>query len=128
MLIILLPFALLAQPLPDAPAKPSPISSLDELPIEQATAPRCGLVFALVSRWQKSGDERGSAWPDMESEGGREFFVRAMADLMDTTGMNRDQVSALIYAEMAELGTPEGEGRIKAMMPACMALKQSAGL
>ncbi len=128
-MIISLTAALAALALQSAPvtADAAP-ASLDALPIEQSTAPRCGVAFAVISRWQKAGDERGEAYPDMESEGGREFFVRAMADLMDQTGLDRDQVGAIIFDEVTALDTPDGAERIEAMMPACLLLKANAGL
>lgn len=124
MISILLPLALLAQAAPET----APIASLDQLPVEQATGPRCGLAFAIVAGWQKAGDPRGEPYADMESEGGREFFVRSIADLMDQTGMTREQVSSLIRTEAAMLGTPEGAERVEAMMPACLLLKEASGL
>jgi len=118
-----------SQPPPDAAAAaPMPFTSLDELPIEQAAAPRCAFAFALVSHWQKADDPRGAGFADMEAEGGREFFVRTMAGLMDATGMNRDHVATLTITEVSKLDNPAGEQRIAAMMPACLLLKQSAGL
>ena len=117
-----------APPAGSTEAEPTPIASLDELPIEQATAPRCAIAFALVSRWQKSGDPRGAGYADLEADGGREFFVQAMAVLMDATGMTREQVSTLTFYEVGQLDNPDGEQRLAAMMPACLLLKQSAGL
>ncbi|MFU7529674.1 hypothetical protein [Qipengyuania sp. ASV99] len=104
------------------------VPSLDQIPIEQAAAPRCGVAFALVGRWQRAGEPRGSAYPDMNSEGGREFFVRSMAGLMDSQGISREAVAAMVAAEAESLATPEGEQKVAAMMPACLLMKQSAGL
>lgn len=117
-----------APPASGGETQSAPIASLDELPIEQATGPRCAIAFALVSRWQKSGDPRGADYADLEADGGREFFVQAMAVLMDATGMTREQVSALTFYEVGQLDNPDGEQRLAAMMPACLLLKQSAGL
>ena len=102
--------------------------SLDALPVEQSTALRCGVAFAVVSRWQKAGDERGASYPDMESEGGREFFVQAMADLMESQNLDRDQLMALVTTEVDALDTGDGAQRVEGMMPACLLLKESAGL
>ena len=106
----------------------NPPASLDALPVDQSTAPRCGVAFAVVSRWQKAGDARGGGYPDMESEGGREFFVRAMADLMESENLDRDQLMTLISGGVDTLDSAEGAQRIEAMMPACLLLKQNAGL
>lgn len=102
--------------------------SLDALPIEQAAAARCAIAFAAVSRWQKSGDARGQAYPDIEADGGREFFVRTMARLMDDAGLTRDDVMALAFREVESNENAEGEARIAAMMPACQMMKSAAGL
>lgn len=105
-----------------------PVISLDQLPIEQAAAARCGMVFALVSRWQKTGDPRGESHDNMETGGGREFFVRTMANLMDAAGITNQQVAALAMEEVNKLDTPEGGERAEAMMPACLLMKEAAGL
>jgi hypothetical protein len=116
-------------PAPDpAPAPPSSVIDLDTLPVAQATAARCAIAFATVSRWQKSGEARGSAYPDMETTGGREFFVQAMVQLMDTANLTRDDIMALATQEVAANSTAEGEERLAAMMPACLMLKSAAGL
>lgn len=102
--------------------------SVEQLPIEQAAAARCAIAFATVSRWQKAGDRRGSAYPDAEAGGGREFFVRVMAKLMDEAGLSRDGVVDLAAREVAVYESPEGTERLAAMMPACQMMKSAAGL
>jgi hypothetical protein len=117
-----------ATPPNDAVPTEAPLTSLDELPIEQAAAPRCAIAFAVISRWQKTGDERGADYDDMESEGGREFFVRTMAQLIDDTGLDRAQLTRLAHEEVLKLDNEEGAQRVEAMMPACLLMKRSAGL
>lgn len=117
-----------AAPPQDAAQAEAPLTSLDDLPIEQAAAPRCAIAFALISRWQKTGDERGADYDDMESEGGREFFVRTMAQLIDDTGLDRAQLTRLAHEEVLKLDNEEGAARVEAMMPACLLMKRSAGL
>jgi hypothetical protein len=119
--------ALALQAAPTAPAQP-PVFDLDSLPVAQATAARCAIAFATVSRWQKSGEARGSAYPDMESTGGREFFVQAMVQLMDAADLTREDIVALSARELEANSTPEGEAKLAAMMPACLMLKSAAGL
>ena len=114
--------------LQSAPAAAAPLNSFDDLPIEQAAAPRCGVAFAIVGKWQREGDARGNAYPNMEAEGGREFFVRSMADLMDARSLSREAVLAIVNREVAALDTPQGAERVEAMMPACLLMKQSSGL
>ena len=64
----------------------------------------------------------------MATGGGREFFVRAMANLMDTRELDRVAVERLIVREVTLLDSDEGSDRVEAMMPACLLMKQSAGL
>lgn len=125
MKLMLFAAALAAQPAPSASAE---AIALDDLPIEQAAAARCAIAFAMVSRWQKVGDPRGAAYPDMETGGGREFFVRTMAQLMDATGLTREGVAQLTLREVEASDNPAGEARLKAMMPACQMMKSAAGL
>jgi hypothetical protein len=122
--------ALQAAPETSPPALPpgNATVTLDTLPIEHAAAARCAIVFATVSRWQKQGDPRGKAYPDIEATGGREFFVRVMAKLMDQTGLGREDIIALSTRAADD---NEGEGGttiIAAMMPACILMKTAAGL
>ena len=122
--------ALALQASPAAPdaAPAEPAFSLDALPVEQAATARCAIAFATISRWQKTGDARGKAYPDMEASGGREFFVRAMARLMDDAGLSREDVMTLSFDEVQRNETPEGTERVVAMMPACTLMKSAAGL
>ena len=122
--------ALALQTAPESPQARavSPAVELDALPVAQATAARCAIAFATVSRWQKSGEARGSTYPDMETTGGREFFVQAMAQLMDAANLTRDDIMALAAREVAANSTPEGEAKLAAMMPACLMMKSAAGL
>ncbi len=121
--------AVLALPLAlqGAPAAPD-VSALSDLPIEQTAAPRCGIAFALVSRWQKADDPRGADYPDMEANGGREFFVRSMARLMEQQDLSRDALVALIGRELDALNEDEAETKVARLMPACALMKESAGL
>lgn len=104
------------------------ITSLDELPLQESAGMRCSVAFAIVGRWQKQGDARGGDYPDMEAEGGKEFFVRSFVPLMEEREMTPDQLSELVLHEIDELSGSEGEAQVVAMMPACLLMKQSAGL
>lgn len=134
MITPLLAAALALQAAPDTPPPaPPPMAlrpaiDLDQLPVAQATAARCAMAFATISRWQKSGEARGSAYPDMETTGGREFFVQAMAQLMDTAELTRDDILMLATREVEANSTAEGEAKVAAMMPACLMLKSASGL
>lgn len=132
MLTPLLAAALAAQAAPESPAPAVPatneIVTIDLLPIEQAAGARCAIAFATISRWQKTGDARGNDYSDIEASGGREFFVRVMAKLMEDTGLGREDIVTLSTRALADYETPEGAARIKAMMPACELMKTAAGL
>lgn len=107
--------------LQSAPAAADKPSSFADLPIEQATAPRCGVAFAIVQGWQNSGDPRGAQWPTIEDMQGREFFVVAMARLIDRHGLEQEDVTRLVQAELSRHSADNGEA-VNAMMPACLAL------
>lgn len=104
-------------------AKPATFA---QLPVTDATAPRCGVAFATLEGWQKSGDPRGSEWPAMSEVGGREFFVVAMARLMDAHSLDRDDVVRLVQAEVARHDADNGAA-VEAMLPACLALLGTSG-
>ncbi len=132
MLMPLLAAALALQdapaPAPADPPAPQSAVTIDQLPIEQAAAARCAIAFATVSRWQRAGDPRGQAYPDMEAGGGREFFVQVMAKLMEEAGLSRDDVVALAVSGVEDHDRPDGAERVAALMPACQSMKSAAGL
>ena len=109
------------QAAPSAPAKPA---TLEDLPVTEATAPRCGVAFATLEGWQKSGDPRGEEWPAVAETGGREFFVVAMVRLMDAYSLDREDVTRLVQAEVARHEADSGEA-LKAMLPACLTLLEA---
>ncbi|WP_073977055.1 hypothetical protein [Erythrobacter donghaensis] len=123
---------LAAQAAPESPAPAAPganaIVTLDALPLEQAAAARCAVAFATVSRWQKAGDARGSEYPDIAASGGREFFVRVMAKLMEDTGLGREDIIALSTRAADDNEGEGGAERVRAIMPACTLMKTAAGL
>ncbi|MEQ8411620.1 MAG: hypothetical protein RIC51_03605 [Erythrobacter sp.] len=127
-LAFIAPLALLAQagpPPEEAPAGGVPLG-LEGLELEQAAALRCAVAFAVVSGWQGDGDERGAAYPDLAKGGGREFFVRTMARLMDECGLDRAGVLDLVALQSRRFRSRPGT--IAQIMPACLMMKRSAGL
>ncbi len=128
MAAILAPLALQAATSAAPSASPETITSLADLPIEEAATARCGVAFAVVGRWQRDNDPRGASYPDMENGGGREFFVRTVANLMDSHDLTRDAVARLIVREVSDLDSAAGVRQVQSMMPACLLMKQSAGL
>jgi len=113
---------------PPPPSPPESAITLDQLPIAQASVARCAIAFATVGRWQKAGDPRGSAYPDMEAGAGREFFVQVMAKLMDEAGLTRDNVITLAFDGVEDHDKPGGAERVAALMPNCQTMKSAAGL
>jgi hypothetical protein len=126
----LTPFTLLA-PLLLVQGDASPTSNgpleLSQLPVTQSAAPRCAIAMALMGERQRQGDERARAWPDLQGAGAREFFVQSMAKLMDDRGLDRPALLDLLGRETQRL-KGEGDDQIAAMMPACLMMKQAAGL
>ena len=121
--------AALAMALQTTGTEPPPVVIEDfaQLPVEEAAAPRCGVVFAVVMGQQQAGEAQAKEWPDLASTNGREFFVRAMAKLMDQRGLDQGQVEALSRREAARL-SGEGNKRLDELMPPCLLMKQAAGL
>lgn len=115
-----LPFALqaTAQATGQAPETPTTFADLS---VEEATAPRCGMAFAIVQGWQEAGDERGNAWPGMKEADAREFFLRAMVRLIDRYSLERSDVTRLVNAEKAR-HQRDNFTSVEAMMPACLIL------
>lgn len=115
MLITLLSAALALQA---APAEPAALSQ------ENRALLRCAAAFALVARGQAEGDAAATAWPDLTTRG-REFFVRALAQLMDETGRDRADMAALANAEAQAL---TASGDVPRIMPSCLLMLEAARL
>lgn len=105
---------------PAAPVEVAPVA----LPIEQQAAIRCSAAFALVAGFQKTGDPRGESYPPLE-ERGREFFVRAIARLMDDTGRSREDLARRVELAADRLRMNDTLG---ATMPACLLALDASGL
>ena len=95
-----------------------------ELTLEQKTLVRCSAAFALAANMQEHGDTSLGEIPDLRARG-QEYFVRAMASLMDQKSLGREQISALLQAEVVAL--TEGDTLAKTM-PACLASLEASGL
>lgn len=97
----------------------APIASLAELPLAEATAARCAVIFASVRQWQDAGDARGLDWPDMNDADAREFFVQAMAQIMEKYALDRTTLSQLVQKEFQSHLADEG-AEIEAMKSGCL--------
>ncbi|MGQ7829738.1 hypothetical protein [Altererythrobacter sp. Z27] len=105
---------------PVAPATP-PTASLSQ---ENQALVRCSAAFALVSFGQESGNADAQKWPAIDPRG-REFFVRALAQVMDETGLQRDAVAGMVQAEAQRL---LDESQVDAVMPACLTMLEASGV
>ncbi len=103
---------------------PSTESVAAELTSENLAVLRCSAAFAMVSHGQTNGNADALKWPELGTRG-REFFVRALAGLMDDIGLNRDGVSQLVSAEAQRLWDA---GEINDVMPACLLMLETSGV
>lgn len=110
----------------DASAEPA-ITDFAQLPVEEATAPRCSVAFAIIQGAQEAGDERARQWPDLVDAKAREFFVRSMARLMDDRKLDRAQIEQLVDRETKRLLSDDDKAA-NDMMPSCLLLLERAGL
>lgn len=94
------------------------------LTLEQRTMVHCSATFALVANRQQAGEQEALAFPDV-GERGREYFVRAMASLMDSAGLDRAAVASLLDGEARNLADSAALYRA---MPACLLALDAAGL
>lgn len=89
-----------------------------QLGVEHRMLVRCSAAFALVSFGQDNGNAEALAYPAM-GERGREFFVRASAQVMDEAGLDREQIQAALTAEAQDL---VDSGTLDQIMPVCLTL------
>lgn len=106
--------ALAAQAVPAAPA----------LSQDDRALLRCAAAFAMVAEGQANGNAAAKKWPPVEARG-REFFVRALAQLMDATGLDRGGISQLVSAEAQGLWD---RGEVDKVMPACLVMLDASGV
>lgn len=100
-----------------APAAPA-------LSQENRALVRCAAAFALVAEGQAKGNAAAKNWPPIEARG-REFFVRALAQLMDATGLDRGGISQLVGAEAQALWD---RGEVDKVMPSCLVMLEASGV
>lgn len=103
-----------------APAAPPPV----ELSLEDRTLLRCSAAFAIVAHGQSVGEEAALAWPQLGTRA-REFFVRALAQLIDRTGLDRDGVAQLARDEAGGL---QERGEVGQVMPGCLVILEQSGV
>ncbi|MEM1196446.1 MAG: hypothetical protein AAGH57_10115 [Pseudomonadota bacterium] len=111
---------------PERPQAPETQASVREeraLSDEENATLRCSAAFALIGARQARSDAETS-WPNIE-ERGREFFVQALASIMDTHGLDRPQIEAQVRREAQRLIDAD---EVDKVMPACLLMLQASGL
>ena len=122
--------ALTAQP--DATPPPQPKSQsappaqeeASKITAQDRATLRCSAAFALVGARQagRAGEEED--WSDINQRG-REFFVVALADMMDKRGLDRVAIEREVRKEAQKLLQ---SGDVDTIMPACLLMLQASGL
>jgi hypothetical protein len=125
--IALAPIALLL--LAAAPAQDGASPALGP---DQAMLLRCSAAFALVAGDQARGDPLTAGYPPMAARG-KEFFVRASAELMDDADLTREQVQALVQQQVDQLqrgsaGAKDRRAWLDQVMQPCLETLAASGL
>lgn len=94
------------------------------LDLNQRLLLRCAATFALVANRQHAGEEWALAFPALSGRG-REFFMRAGAQVMDETGIDTATLDRLLSAEARQLVAYD---QVAEMMPVCLPLLEQSGL
>ena len=117
---ILIAIGIAAAPLPAVSAE----SEETNLSLENRSLLRCAAAFALVARAQQDGQESALKWPEL-GDRGREFFVRALAQVMDQTGYDREGLARAAGVEAQQI---QESGELDNMMPACLVMLENSGM
>lgn len=117
-----IPFLAAALALQAAPAQT--ITEPVAIAQENRAVLRCSAAFAMIANRQAQGEADARQWPDLGTRG-REFFVRAMAQLMDATGLDRAGIAQLAGAEAKALSA---KGAADKIMPSCLLMLEGSGL
>jgi hypothetical protein len=107
-----------------APSLAQQSAPAPQLTDDQRVLLHCSATFALVANRQKAKDPQALAFPDV-TERGREYFVRAMVQLMDQAGLDEAAIRSLATAEASRLLEPT---TLYKQMPASLASLQASGL
>jgi len=94
-----------------------------QLTSENRAVIRCSAAFAIVGARQGRNDGN-SQWPEI-SERGREFFVVAMAGMMDEHSLGRQEITKLVRDEAIRLNDAK---QVDTVMPACLLMLQTSGI
>jgi len=119
---IFAPLALIAAQAAVAPAPPVVVPTLT---LEQSSALKCGVGFAMAATIRTEDGRVSPISPQLRRRG-REFFVRSAARIMDETGARREAVAALVAGQESELRMQPDQ--LDAIMPACLLLLDASGI
>lgn len=118
MIRTILSLALAAMPATALAQTPLMTTDVPQLSLDHRMLVRCSAAFAIVANGQENGSADALRYPDL-SQRGREFFVRASAQVMDEAGLDREQISAALSAEAQDLRDNDS---VDAVMPVCQNL------
>ena len=107
-----------------APAFAQQEDVASKLTLQDKTLMRCSAAFAMVAGQQEDDAPSAKTYPPLD-ERGREYFVRAIAEIMDDTGVDHAGIIELLRAQMLELAKP---GKLDEAMPPCLLSLESTGL
>lgn len=94
------------------------------LTASQQGAIRCSAAFALIAERQRLGQAAALQYPAL-GERGREFFVRANAQLMDEAGLTRAGIASRLHDEADQI---LADGSLDEIMPPCLLMLEASGL
>ena len=114
---LILAAAIAAAPAP-LPVEPQPLS------FANAEKLRCAATFAIAAQRQSTGDARTAGFPPLAARG-EAYFIRAVAQVIDSTGLPRETVAARLQVLASALAAP---GQLEAAMPSCLASLEASGL
>lgn len=95
----------------------TPAPAAKGLTLEHRMLLKCSAAFALVAHGQAQGQADMLGYK-VNATQGREYFVQAMAQVMDDTGFSREEVTEQLTREAQRLSAGDGKG-IAEIMPAC---------
>ena len=113
-----LALALISAPAVAAEQTPSKPAPAPQLSLDHRMLVRCSAAFAIIATGQANDEAQAKNYPAM-AERGREFFVRASAQVMDEAGLDRTQIAAALSAEARDL---RANGALDQVMPTCLSL------
>jgi hypothetical protein len=113
-------------------ASPALAADTPKLDLEQKTLLRCSAAFAIIAYEQGKGVDSALAYPPL-AERGKEYFVRAGAQLIDAHQLTHEQVDALYRAEIKHLQdesatSDKPEEFVSALMQSCLLSLEASGI